>query len=116
MSRLIGMVEIHQTNRRYGQLSGPIPYSDMVTIESKSWAPVPHLVEYNIEVRIGSSVRWGEEVSTEPLVRQVSRMIEQHVFGEFREDFNKIQRALFNHDIEGAQKSLDEMHARMFSS
>lgn len=116
MSRLIDAVKIHPTNRRYGQLSGPVPYSEMITIESKSWTPVPHLVEYDIEVRIGSSVRWGPEAPTGPLVKQVSRMIEQHVFGEFREDFDKIQRALFDHDIEGARLAVSEMHARMFSS
>lgn len=116
MSRLIEAIKIHQTDRRYPPMSGPIPYSDMITIESRSFNPVPHLVEYNIDVRIGSSVRWEQGKPIDQLVRQISKMIEQHVFGEFREDFAKIQRALFEHDIGGARKAVSEMQARMFSS
>jgi hypothetical protein len=116
MSKLIDAIEVHQTNRRFGKPSGPMKYADIVSIDECSFEPVPHMTEYRIDVRIGASVRWDTGRTAEPVVHKVARMIEQHVFGEFREDFDVIQRALWETDLDRASELLEAMRAKMFSA
>jgi hypothetical protein len=116
MSKLIDAIQVHRTNRRFAKPSGAPQYTDILTIDEHSFNPVPHMTEYRIDVRLGANVRWDTGRTVEPLTRQVIRMIEQHVFGEFREDFDAIQRALWELDLDKASELLEAMRAKMFSS
>lgn len=116
MSKLIDAIKLHQTNRLFARRSGPIKYTDMLTINDQSFEPIPHMVEYRIEVSLGASVRWEAGRTTDPVAHNVARMIEQHVFGEFREDLDLIQLALYQMDMDKASELIDAMRAKMFSA
>lgn len=116
MSRLIDAIQIHQTNRRFAKPLGPVRYAELLTIDERVLELTPFLTEYNIEVRLGANCRWDTGRTTDPLMRQIARQIEQHVFGEFREDIDEIQRALWINELDKASDLLEAMRKKMFSA
>lgn len=116
MSKLIDAVQEHRTGRVYYKPTGPVGYSEMMGIEDSSYNPVPHLVEYKIVVSVGSIIRREEGDRSGDSTRHISRMIEQEVFGEFRSDFDRIHRALYEYDYEAIREAVKDMQARMFSA
>lgn len=116
MSKLIDAIEAHQTGKRFPKHTGPLRYSDMIVIDAKAMELTPYLVEYRIEVRLGANVRWEPGRDNEPALRNMARMLENHVFGEFRDDIDKIHRALYQNDYDSAVACLEEMRKRMFSA
>jgi hypothetical protein len=49
-------------------------------------------------------------------MRKIARQIEQYVFGEFREDLDEVQRALWTNEVDKASDLLEVMRAKMFSA
>ena len=65
---------------------------------------------------VGASIRHDTNSGVLLPVDKVVRMIQQEVFGEFREDIQKIHRALWEYDCDKALELLSAMEQRMFSA
>lgn len=116
MSKIIDAVRAHRTGQLHAKLAGPISYLEMTEINDSSLNPIPHLVEYRIDVSVGARVRWEEGKGLGDVTRHVSKIIEQEIFGEFRGDFDRIHLALYESDYEAIRKAVEDMQKRMFSA
>ena len=77
-------------------------------------------VQYRIGVTLGSQC-WVSELENlsrddaiEKAVQRTKRQVIEAIFGEFREDFRNIERALYDSDIENARVMLHRMEDKMF--
>jgi hypothetical protein len=82
--------------------------------------PIELEIQYRIGVTIGSQC-WVSELeqlkhenALELAVQRTKRQVIEAIFGEFREDFRNIERALYDSDIENARIMLHKMEDKMF--
>lgn len=77
-------------------------------------------VQYRIGVTLGSQCWVSEEMNLsrndaiEKAVQRTKRQVIEAIFGEFREDFRNIERALYDSNIENARVMLHRMEDKMF--
>jgi hypothetical protein len=82
--------------------------------------PIKLEIQYSIGVNLGSQC-WVSELeqlkhedALELAVQRTKRQVIEVIFGEFREDFRNIERALYDSDIENARIMLHRMEDKMF--
>lgn len=72
---------------------------------------------YKIDVTLGNTVKVPESAGpalSEAIKRSKQQVIEA-IFGEFREDFRLIERAIYDYDYETAKEALRNMEQKMFT-
>lgn len=77
-------------------------------------------IQYRIGVTLGAQCWVGElerlknDNALELAIARTKRQVIEAIFGEFREDFRAIERALYDSDIETARVQLHTMEQKMF--
>lgn len=69
---------------------------------------------YKIEVRLGSEVLVTEHSEIPDAIRRVKQSVIEACFGEFREDFYRIQNAIYNRDFQKARSLVTDLQQRMY--
>lgn len=77
-------------------------------------------IQYRIGVTLGAQC-WVDEVeqlksdyAVDNAVERTKRQVIEAIFGEFREDFRNIERALYDSNVEDARVQLHNMEKKMF--
>lgn len=77
-------------------------------------------IQYRIGVTLGAQC-WVDEVEQLKsdyavcnAVERTKRQVIEAIFGEFREDFRNIERALYDSNVEDARVQLHDMEKKMF--
>ena len=77
-------------------------------------------IKYRIGVRIGSDClvssyeRFNNDDALKNAIVRTKRQVIEGIFGEFRPDFRRIEKAIYNHNMEEAGRLLHEMEYKMF--
>lgn len=78
--------------------------------------------EYRIGVQLGAKT-WVSELETlqskgalHHAIERTKRQVIEAIFGEFRQDFRMIEKAIWNHEMEEAGKLLHDMERKMFEA
>jgi hypothetical protein len=130
MSQVVRAIEVHATgnpiatgNRKAVQEKFSPLFQDVFSVKSKVQEKEllsDVMTQYRIGVTIGSEV-WVSELDkiydpdalTEASNRAKRHMIEA-IFGEFRQDFMMIERALYDRDFQKARDNLRIFEQKMF--
>jgi hypothetical protein len=127
MSQLVRAIKAHDTNKEIAvQSSLSSLLKDVLHIDSSLSLDLPNRLRiYEIGVKLGRQWMIDEDSlyrSNIDLIKigkeQAKLEIIEAVFGEFREDFIKLKRALYEHSYpynEKALKILKEFETKMFS-
>ena len=113
MSKLTDHIRAVVTNRRYVPISKTV---SLTQVDISSYEPLPYLLGIRIEVAIGAEVRVESGADTTPHMRHMTRQIEEEVFGEFRTMLYELQHLLYNQDIDGAMRLVEEIRKQMFTA
>ena len=114
MSKLAEQIKAVQTNERHAQRSPVIN----IVAGSSEIPPLGSRAEhyrYELTATFGCTaiMEFGTP-SVQGILKEVRRQVLDEVFGEFRQNFNEIERALFDYDNEAARKALQSFRQRMF--
>lgn len=122
MSNLVRAVKALATDKRFANTSQL--FDQVVDIKSESTQPIipayRQVWEYKITATFGSKVKVFIEESNPPVainaaISNTKQSIIQAVFGEFRDDFRLVQKALWERDIEKAVTLLNAFEKKMFT-
>lgn len=113
MSKLAEMIQAVQTSERRRVMS-PLVAIRTSSVEPRNCSFPEHYV-YTLTATFGcnATLEYNDPCAVQVLA-QVRRQVVDEVFGEFRENFTEIERALFNYDNEAARKALNSFRQRMF--
>ena len=123
MSQLVKSVMAKDTGQRKIIDDFRPIYRDMVSITETMTRNDIHIAQvYDIRATIGArvavsdydAVKEGQDVLKEAIKRTKEQIIEA-VFGEFREDFMRLEMALYDRDFQKSRIILDEFRNKMFS-
>lgn len=122
MSRVVSAITATRGDRHriihknYGTL-----FPDVFSVtEHIKQSPDQIETEYRIEVRLGSQCWVGDNIKESysnaltDAVTRTKRQVIEAIFGEFREDFRMIERALYDRNVEQARIALHDMEQKMF--
>lgn len=119
MSQLVKAVQYVDTKDRVIINQGFSPlFKDIVEIKSYSHQDCLIGHKYRIGVKIEATATipesdiLGDRVSE--TVNRVKQQIVEAVFGEFRQDFERVHMALNNYDVETARLMLIELREKMY--
>ena len=116
MSKLAEHLTLSLDNRSLSYEMKPIAIMDVgMTIDDYS-PTLGDIQTINVGVKLGVSAAINRRsmANNEFIVREMKMKIIEQLFGEFREDFMKVNSCLFERDIEGAMKTLSEFRTKMF--
>lgn len=119
MSKLVQAVQATETKWRFAELN--TLFNDMVTIE-KEYVPTNSIItygEYRVRAIFGSTTKIHTEQVNEVLphiIEKVKRAIVEAVFGEFREDFRLLDKAVWERDLDKVSELLQKFEVKMFSN
>lgn len=122
MSRVVAAITATRGDRHRIVAKNQNPlFTDMfATTEHIRQSPDQIETEYRIEVRLGSQCWVGEDIketyanALTDAVTRTKRQVIEAIFGEFREDFRMIERALYDRNVEQARIALHAMEQKMF--
>ena len=119
MSQLVKAVQYVDTKDRVIINQGFSPlFTDLVEVKSYSHQDCLIGHKYRIGVKIEATATipeykiLGDHIDT--AVDRVKRQIVEAVFGEFRQDFERVHMALNNYDVETARLMLIELQEKMY--
>ena len=119
MSQLVKAVQYVDTKDRVIINKGFSPlFTDLVEVKSYSHQDCLIGHKYRIGVKIEATATIPEsKILSDHLdeaVDRVKRQIIEAVFGEFRQDFERVHMALNNYDVETARMMLIELQEKMY--
>ena len=112
MSKLSENLKAHGTGARVA----PLQKLDSVSFKTSAYEQPPYLIGYRLECNIGSQF-FVNENDTEALTYAIAkskRALLEEIFGEFRQDFYKLDVALCDRDYQKAKTLLDGVMKNMF--
>jgi hypothetical protein len=125
MSQLVKAIKAYGTSKEKAvQSSLPSLLKDVLHIDSSLSLDLPNRLRiYEIGIKLGRQWMIDETIfnrsnQVEIGIEQVKREIIEAIFGEFREDFIKLRRALYEEcytPSDKALKILKEFETKMFS-
>lgn len=119
MSQLVKAVQYVDTKDRVIINRGFSPlFTDLVEVKSYSHQDVLFGHKYRIGVKIEATATIPESKifgdHLDDAVDRVKRQIVEAVFGEFRQDFERVHMALNNYDVETAMLMLIKFQEKMY--
>lgn len=116
MSRLARTIEAVQTKNREYKIPPLIHVTTENFIQPNHFKSDYILQEYRVEARFGMRMlsELGNDITHTHKLRQCKRQIVEAVFGEFREDFIAMFKALSEQNLDEAYNTLEKFHDKMY--
>lgn len=119
MSQLVKAVQYVDTKDRVIINQGFSPlFTDLVEVKSYSHQDclIGHKYRIGVKIEATATIPESKILSNhlDEAVDRVKRQIVEAIFGEFRQDFERVHMALNNYDVETARLMLIELHEKMY--
>ena len=119
MSQLVKAVQYVDTKDRVIINKGFSPlFTDLVEVKSYSHQDclIGHKYRIGVKIEATATIPESKILSNhlDEAVDRVKRQIVEAVFGEFRQDFERVHMALNNYDVETARLILIELQEKMY--
>ena len=119
MSQLVKAVQYVDTKDRVIINQGFSPlFTDLVEVKSYSHQDclIGHKYRIGVKIEATATIPESKILSNhlDEAVDRVKRQIIEAVFGEFRQDFERVHMALNNYDVETARLMLIELQGKLY--
>lgn len=119
MSKVVNAIMATKEDRR--RLKQTKLFQDVFAVREEIQTPSPGVeIQYRIGVTLGAQC-WVSEMeklknddALEMAVQRTKRQVIEAIFGEFRQDFRSIERALYDGNIEEARVMFHALEDKMF--